>query len=63
MHYAKIDSSGKVVNIIEAEDDYVIEGFSLVLADHHTWIGGTYIDGVFSERPVPKMPVPKKIPT
>ena len=61
--YAQIDSNGKVVNVIEAEPDYVIKGFSLVLAEHHTWIGGTYIDGVFSEHPALKMPVPKKIPT
>jgi hypothetical protein len=52
MRYAQIDTQGNVVNMIEAEEGFSIEGFTLVLPDDKAHIGGKYENGVFSE-PVP----------
>lgn len=42
MRYAVIDANGVVVNVIEADEGFTLDGFTLVLDDGSAKIGGTY---------------------
>jgi hypothetical protein len=66
MRLAVIDSTGTVVNIIEAIDtSFTLPEMTIVEAVEPCFIGGTYTNGVFSSPPVvinpPVTTIPKSV--
>lgn len=64
--FAVVDKQNTVVNVIEADEDFSIEGFVLIKdADHAAEIGGVWTGSLFlpaKEQPVePLSPIDKKL--
>ncbi|WP_027162324.1 hypothetical protein [Mesorhizobium sp. WSM1293] len=61
MKFVVIDASNNVVNIIEADADFQLEGFTLVPYQAPAYIGGQYVNGAFSAPPTPAPGVPDSV--
>ena len=61
MQMAVIDANNNVVNIIEADTEFQLEGFTLVPFQVPAYIGGQYANGAFSAPAAPPPVVPDSV--
>ncbi|MER9376018.1 hypothetical protein [Mesorhizobium sp. M0491] len=61
MQMVVIDANNNVVNIIEADAEFALDGFTLVPYAAPAYIGGQYVDSAFTAPPAPAPVVPDQV--